>query len=227
MISLVKDIPQFKKITAELIKINCLFDCYKDDGQVLFWCQNETDAVIAMTDGNMIIHNNSADIEELKEFVEVLSPACIFSDYDTLCALDRKPEEKIITVSRKADIKGDAEGDTLSSMELYDLLDTDGLSLPEYPAFAVDYCRRLNHGGADYFGIKEKCAVISFKTGDYAIINGLASHAKGYGSIALKNILKINYGRTLYVCCREKILPFYEKNGFTLRYYGGYWVKNK
>lgn len=227
MISLTRDIPSIKETTAELIKINCLSDCYKDDSNVLFWCQDSDKAIISMTDGNMIIHNNSANLEELKEFVDVLSPACVFSDYDTLCAIGKKPDEKINVMSRFADIKGVAEGDILSSKEIYSLLDTDGLSLPEYPYFAVDYCRRLNRGGAHYFALKDKCAAISFNSGENAIINGIASREKGYGSIALENILKKNYGKRLYVCCRDKVKGFYEKNGFCLHYFAGYWVKNR
>ena len=142
MISLTEALPLFEETSAELIKIQCLYDCYKNDNHVLFWCQDENKAVISMTDGNMIIHNRSADLEELKEFVDVLSPACVFSDYDTLCAIGKKPDERINIMSRLADVGGAAEGDTLSSKELYSLLNTDGLSLPEYPYFAVDYCKR-------------------------------------------------------------------------------------
>lgn len=182
-------------------------------------------AVISMTDGNMIIANNGGDVEELKEFADVLSPACVFSDYETLCAIGRKPQERINIMCRIADIKTEAESDSLSSKEIYDLLDVDGLSLPEYPYFAVDYCRRLNHGGADYFAIRDKCAVITFKTGDYAIINGIAAKEKGYGGVALKAILSRNYGKRLFVCCRDKVKGFYEKNGFEQLYFAGYWIK--
>ncbi|MBO5019102.1 MAG: hypothetical protein J6D52_00410, partial [Clostridia bacterium] len=108
---------------------------------------------------------------------------------------------------------------------IYDLLDVDGLSLPEYPYFAVDYCRRLNLGFADYFALKDKCAAITFNTGDYAIINGIAAKQKGYGGVALRSIISKNNGRKLFVCCRDKVKGFYEKNGFLPLYYGGYWVK--
>lgn len=225
MISLVSNLPYIYKVSAELIKIHCLYDMYKDDSRVMFWCQDGEKAIIAMTDGNMIIHNNGGDIEELREFVEVLSPACVFSDLETLRAIGRAPEEVINIMCRKADIEGMTEGDSLSSKEIYSLLDVDGLSLPEYPYFAVDYCRRINHGGADSFGLRYKCAAISFKSGDYAIINGIAAMEKGFGGVALKAILQRNYGKTLYVCCRDKVKGFYLKNGFRPLYHGGYWVK--
>ena len=226
MISLCNALPDFNSYNAELVKIKCLYDIYKDDDKVLFWCQNEDEALISMTDGNMIIFNNTADLEELKEFVNVMSPACVFSDYETLCAIERKPRERINIMARMADIKGEIKEDYVSSKEIYDLLDVDGLSLPEYPYFAVDYCRRINHGGADSFALKGKCAAITFKTGDFAIINGIAAKEKGFGSVALKAILIKNYGKRFFVCCRDKVKGFYEKNGFGLLYYAGYWVKN-
>ncbi len=227
MISLVKELPEISQNNAEIIKIKCLFDCYGADKDVLFWVQDNGKAVISMTDGNMIIYNENADFEELNQFVRVLSPVCVFSDMKTLENLELLPDENINVMYRKADIEGETESDNLSSKEIYNLLDVEGLSLPEYPYFAVDYCRRLNMGNANYFALKEKCAVISFNTGNKAIINGLASHQKGYGSVALKAILQKNYGRDFLVCCRDKVKGFYEKNGFVKLYNAGYWVKKQ
>ena len=227
MISLINTLPEFSLLSAEMVKINCLFDSYKNDSNVMFWAQDGDKCVIAMTDGNMIIHNNNADFEELSEFVSVLCPVCVFSDSQTLEKLNLIPDENINVVYRKADLEGQAISDTLSSDELYRLLDVDGLSLPDYPHFAVDFCRRLNHGFAKYFAIKNKCAVITFNSGDKAIINGLASHGKGYGTVAIKGILQKNYGKDFLACCRDSVLPFYLKNGFKKLYNAGYWVKNK
>lgn len=225
MIALTNELPELATDSAELVKIRCLYDSYKNDDKVLFWCQDGDRAVISMTDGNMIIHNRSADIEELKEFVDVLSPACVFSDYETLVGIDRKPKERINIMYIDAERLSNTASDTLSSKEIYDLLDVDGLSLPEYPYFAVDYCRRLNLGFADYFALRDKCAAITFNTGGCAIINGISAKEKGYGGVALKAIVSKNKGRKLFVCCRDKVKGFYEKNGFLPLYYGGYWVK--
>jgi hypothetical protein len=227
MITLINELPKFQNATAEMIKINCLFDNYKNDNSVLFWAQDNNKCVISMTDGNMIIHNNNAETDELHEFLNVLNPVCVFSDMNTLLSLGLTPDENINVVCRKADVPAFMPSDQLSSSELYTLLDVEGLSLPEYPYFAVDYCRRLNNGFANYFALKDKCAVITFNSGENSIINGLASHEKGYGSIALKGALHKNNGKMLYACCRDKILPFYLKNGFQKLYNAGYWVKNK
>ena len=225
MIALTYELPEILADSAELIKIRCLYDAYRNDDKVLFWCQDGDRSIISMTDGNMIIYNHKADIEELKEFVDVLSPACVFSDYETLTQLDREPKERINIMYINAEKLSEEVGDTLSSREIYDLLDVDGLSLPEYPYFAVDYCRRLNLGFADYFALKDKCAAITFNTGDFAIINGIAAKQKSYGGVALRSIISKNKGRKLFVCCRDKVKGFYEKNGFLPLYYGGYWVK--
>lgn len=225
MITLVEEVPFLKSLTAEAIKINCLFESYKNDSSVMFWSQNNGQAVISMTDGNMIIFNQNAKISELKDFVDFLNPVCVFGNIKTLSALKRFPSENINVMHRKADITGNTPEDTLSSKEIYDLLDVDGLSLPEYPYFAVDYCRRLNKGVAKSFALKKCCAAVSFNCGDYAVMNGIASHINGYGSIALKGILQKNYGKDFLVCCRDSVKPFYEKNGFEKLYNAGYWVK--
>lgn len=226
MIASVKRLPEISCINAEWVKIKCLYDSYKNDDKVLFLCQNENQAVISVTDGNMIIFNNGADTEELGEFCNALSPACIFSDYETLLNIGRKPPEKINVMCRMADTHSEFESDLLKSDEIYKLLDVDGLSLPEYEYFAVDYCRRLNRGNADYFALRDKCAAVSFKTENLSIMNGIASHEKGFGSVALKGILSKNHGNTFLVCCRDKVKGFYEKNGFKMLYHSGYWVKN-
>lgn len=226
MIKLVDTLPDLKAQNAEYIKIRCLYEAYKNDDKVLFWVADENKAIISMTDSNMIIYNINADIEELCEFVSVLNPAAIYSDYETLLQLGKKPKERINIMSRKADIEGLIESDKLSSKEIYELLDVEGLSLPEYPYFAVDYCKRLNMGTAKYFALKDKCAIITFSCDDLAIINGLASKQKGFGAVALENALKQNFGKTFFVCCRDKVKGFYKKYGFSLCYYGGYWVKN-
>ena len=225
MVTLVDKIPEIDTLSAEWVKIKCLYNSYKNDSKVMFWVQDTDKCVIALTDGNMIIYNISADLEELTEFVDIINPACVFSDYETLCAIGRKPKERINILYRKADIKGETEGDSLSSREIYDLLNVEGLSLPEYPYFAVDYCHRLNHGFADYFALKNKCCAVTFNCGDMAIMNGIASHQKGMGSATLKGVLQKNYGRDFLVCCRDSVLEFYKKNGFCHKYYGGYWVK--
>lgn len=224
MIKLVDNLPALKSLTAEYIKIRCLFDCYKDDKDVLFWTQEEK-AVFSLSDGNMTILNMGADLDEVKEFVSLMGPNSVFSDYNTLSKLGLDPKEKVCVMHKKALFNGCLKGDEFSSKDMYDILSVEGLNLPEYPFFAVDFCRRKNHGGLEYFGIKNKCGAVCFKSGNLSLLNGIASHQKGYGSIALKSALQQNYGKDFLVCCRDSVMDFYRKNGFEKLYNAGYWVK--
>ena len=126
-----------------------------------------------------------------------------------------------------AECKGeDIPCDTVNSREMYDILNVDGLELPDYPFFAVDYCHRMNHSLADCFAIKSICAAITFHSDKHCILNGIASHEKGMGSVALKGIMYKNRGRYMFCVCRKDIERFYIKNGFTPLYKAGYWRKN-
>lgn len=224
MITLTGNLNLPSALNAEFVKMSCLFEAYPKDAQ--FWIQDEGKAFLSLIDGNMIIYNINGDCAELAEFVNILSPACIFSSLDTLKAIDHIPKEEISVMYKLSNEVADTKSDLLKSDELYDLLNVEGLSLPDYPHFATDICYRLNHNLADYFAIKNTCAAISFKSGKYSIMNGIASHKKGYGSIALKNILAKNYGNHFLVCCRQTVKEFYIKNGFRELYKAGYWVKN-
>lgn len=225
MITLTGKIPPVEKANAEWIKQRCTFECYPQDG--LFWEQDGGRAYISMTDGNAVIRSNGADFAELREFTDFINPCCVFSDIETLRAVGRMPDEPVSVMGRAAATGSPEQGDLLRSDELYDLLNVSGLSLPEYEYFAVDICRRLNRGLADYFAIRGKCAAISLNTGDYAIMNGIASRERGFGSRALNAVMKKNAGRYFVVCCRPAVRGFYEKNGFDFLYEAGYWVKNK
>ena len=79
MISLIKILPEINDAcSAELIKIKCLFEAYSDIA--LFWSQDGTDTLISMLDGNMVIYAKNPDLEELKSFIDVISPKSIFTD---------------------------------------------------------------------------------------------------------------------------------------------------
>ena len=222
MIILTTNIPKVKKASAEWVKIRTTFECYPSDA--LFWIQNDGDAYICMLDGNMTVCNINADIEELKEFVSVLAPKSIFSDCETLSAIGKFHFESVYVVSRYADIEGESSFTETNSKQIYNLLNVKGLQLPEYEYFAVDFCRRVNHGFAKYFYLKDTCASVIFLTEGYGLINGIASHKKGYGTICLKETLKLAFGRTVLACCKEEVLNFYIKNGFEVLYKVAYWV---
>lgn len=227
MITLTDALPEVYAPNAEYIRIKCLYDCYKDDKDVLFWQQDGGRAYISLASGDMTVFCENGDFEELKEFISVISPRSIFASLDILKALGLKDIHSVFVMSRKADISGNTAGDSLQSREIYDILNVKEFSLPEYPYFAVDFCRRLNRGLASYFAIKDKCAAVSLHTGNYALLNGIVSREKGFGRLALNAILQKNHGKELLICCEEELIGFYEKNGFIKRYKAGYWCRKQ
>lgn len=210
---------------VELFKIKCSSKAYPDEAFV--WQQSEEGAIIGMLDANMFIHATpSADYEELKGFLNMSCPQSVFSSVETLEKLGLSGFERAKVYVKKQDSFCDIESDDLSSKELYALMNVEGLDLPQYEYFAVDFCHRLNYGFAHYFALKDKCAAITFNVDDYCLVNGVASHQKGMGSLALNGVLSQNNGKTAFCVCKAETGGFYEKNGFEYLYDVGYWRKN-
>lgn len=223
MISLVNHIPKLDLPLAEIVKINCTYNLYKDIA--MFWLQNENNAIISMLDGNMTIYNNGADCDELRQFINVISPLSVFSDAKTLKKLFGNNFHRVYVMKSEHRFDCNLQSDALNSSEIYKLLDVEGLQLPPYEHFAVDFCYRLNHGQLKYFALKNKCAAITISDGQAALLNGIASHQKGMGRAALCGVLAGCDMHCLAVC-EEKIMPFYLKNNFERIYDAGYWRKN-
>ncbi len=220
MIKLIDALPEISECKIELIRIKCTFLSYSDTA--LFWMQDDCRAMICMLDGDMTVYNRNADLEELREFISVLNPTSVFSDSVTLIALFGVDFEAVQVLGAQC-IGKPAPCDTVNSREMYDLLNVSGLELPPYPFFAVDYCHRINHGLADFFAIKGKCAAITFSADKHCILNGIASHKKGMGSVALAAIMYKNRGKYMLCSCRDDVKGFYIKNGFAPLYQAGYW----
>lgn len=223
MICLTDELSPINAPCAEAVKINCLFACYSDIA--LFWRQNNDAAVISMLDGNMTVFNKSADLEELREFINIISPSSVFSDADTLTSLFGDSFHQVCVVRSEHSFDSDIISDALSSNQVYNLLDVDGLSLPDYEHFAVDFCHRLNHGQLKYFGKKECYVALALSDGQACLVNGIASHKKGMGSIALHGVLSQFKNQLAIAVCEKELLPFYIKNNFYHSYSAGYWRK--
>ena len=226
MIRLINALPEASKPTAEYIRIKCLFDCYIEDPDVYFWQQTGAETYISLSDGNMTVSYDDGDTAELAEFIKMLNPKTVFTDSVTLKKLGIQPDETVNVMARCADTLPLSDiGDRLSSKDIYEVFSAAGLDVPDYPHFAVDFCRRLNRGGASLWGIKNKCAAVTFNTGSYALLCGLASLEKGKGGQALKAIICKNSGRQMLLCCKPPLVRFYEKYGFKRLYTAGYKVR--
>lgn len=222
MISLVSDIPKIALPLAEVVKINCIYNSYKD--VAMFWVQDENNAIISMLDGNMTVYNNGADFDELRGFINVISPQSVFSDAATLKKLFQNNYHRVCVVKSEHGFECGLQSDVLGSGEIYKLLDVDGLELPPYEYFAVDFCHRLNHGHLKYFALKNECAAVAISDGQAVLLNGIASHQKGMGSVALCGVLA-GIDLPCLAVCEDKVMPFYLKNNFSHVYDAGYWRK--
>lgn len=223
MINLVTEIPKISLPLAEILKINCIYDLYKDIA--MFWVQNQNAAVISMLDGNMVIYNNDADIDELREFISVISPLSVFSDAATLEGLFGVNFHRVCVVKGEDRFESDILSDNLNSGEIYKLLDVDGLNVPPYEYFAVDFCYRLNHGQLKYFALRDSCVAVCITDGQATLLNGIASHKKGMGTKALYGVLS-QCNAPYIAVCESEVIPFYLKNKFKHIYDAGYWRKN-
>lgn len=226
MIKLVNALPEASKPTAEYIRIKCLFDCYKKDPDVYFWQQTGEETYISLSDGNMTLSYGGGNTAELTEFIKMLNPKTVFTDSVTFEKLEIQPTETVEVMGLYIDTSTLSDmGDRLSSKDIYEVFSAAGLDVPDYPHFAVDFCRRLNRGGASLWGIKNKCAAVTFNTVSYALLCGLASLEKGKGGQALKAIICKNGGRQMLLCCKPPLVGFYEKYGFKRLYTAGYKVR--
>ncbi len=223
MISLATSLPALLSNCVEAIKINCTYNSYRDIA--LFWTQDKNRAVISMLDGNMVILNNSANIEELREFIGVISPASVFSDANTLQQLFNGKFHRVYVMKSEYNFTCNVSSQSVNSSEIYKLLNVRGLELPPYEHFAVDFCHRLNHGKLKFFALKENCAAIGIFDGQAVLVNGIASHKKGMGTVALCGLLS-QYNALAFAVCEQGVMQFYLKNNFSHIYDAGYWRKN-
>ncbi len=222
MINRIYSVPDWESPSAEIIKIQNLFDTYPDISQLFL--QNETGALIFLLDGDVII-SGKIESEETKKFLSFLKPRSVFSRSDNLEKLFGDFEEVNVLINERpaASIINTAFSDELSSRQIYDILSVDEFNLPDYEHFATDYCRRLNHGKIKVFAKKDKCAAITLETEKYRMLTGIASRQKGFGGALLS--AAINGDKPIITVCKDDILPFYFKFGFKPLYKAGYWRK--
>ena len=203
MIRLVNTLPEVLKPTAEYIRIKCLFDCYSEYPDTHFWQQTGSETYISMSDGNMTVSYGGGDTGELAEFIKMLNPRTLFTDSATFEKLGIQPDETAEVMGLYIDTSPLSDiGDRLSSKDIYEVFSAAGLDVPDYPHFAV-----------------------SFNTGNYALLCGLASLEKGKGGQALKAIICKNSGRQMLLCCKPPLVRFYEKYGFKRLYTASYKVR--
>ena len=185
------------------------------------WVQkqnNNITAVISRFGGRLYITANNADLEEIKEFINVMGFSEVFTEKETAESLGFNKFDEF-TVLKKP-VKGQADFCDIPSLKnLYAALKEgeDGdIVLPEFEFFAADISHRLRHGGAVAL-LEDFGAALAFKSEFGGIINGISvnkeSRGQGFGGKLLKNICEYLNG-DIFVCTNEKTAEFYIKNGF-------------
>ena len=223
MITQASVLPKLKAASAEGIKIRNIFNSCGADAQV--FVQDDGKAFISLLDGDVVIQNSNADIEEIKSFLDFVKPRSVFSNIATLKDLGLKNIQKANVLIRENASECEYRSDILKSDDVYKLLLSGGFKLPAYEFFATDFCRRLNKGALNYFALRDKCVGIVLVADDYCLLNGIVSVCRGFGTVALKGALSKNSDKTMLVCCEDNLKEFYFKNGFSFLYEAGYWME--
>ncbi len=219
MINLIKK-PDVKDNSIENIKILENYNNYSDIA--LFWKEKESNLYFSLLDGNMVISGNPLDVEETKSFLSLISPKCIFADFDffKITGLTENTEKVNVLYKKAKEYKED-KSDIFNSKQVYDIFKSAKLDVPQYEFFATDYCKRLNGGNLKYYGIRDKAVAVTIGKGN-VILNGIASCQKGLGSIVLRGIESLNADKSIFLSAKDDVLPFYIKNGYKVIGFAGY-----
>lgn len=192
------------------------------------WVQledNEPRAVISRMDGNITIFCESAD-DELLEFIEavgyntVLADKELFPQYwsgEILMKFVGKPETEIF----------DNIDFTPTIREIYFILEKcqgEGFEVPDFDSFYPDMSHRIRHNLSRVLayrldGQAIACCITSAETNNCAIISGVAClpeyRGKGYASRLIAKIAESLGKRDIFVFCREELIGFYSRLGFS------------
>ncbi|MBR6902414.1 MAG: hypothetical protein IKN39_00820 [Clostridia bacterium] len=222
MINRIHSLPLLDELSAEAVKIENMFTAYPKDSKLFI--QAETNAVIYLIGSDAVIYGKS-DTEELKQFLSFLRPNSVFTSADNLRLLFDNFEEVNVLICKNPpkNTWSNMFSYDFSSREAYDLLSIDEFSLPDYEYFATDYCRRKNRGLIKVYGKKDACIAITLECENFRLLNGIVSKQKGLGGALL--LAAISGDKPILAVCRDELIPFYNKYGFTPVYKAGYWRK--
>ena len=213
-----------KILDPAFTKTMCAYKAYKDYSNIAqFWHQKSKDgditAIISSINGYVNLWcDENADKNELRSFLEFLSPAGVFTGLDTAKALKLKINEECLVFVKEPPFEA-LEDDNIQAQprELLECI-RKGLEIPDGDGFVADVTFRKYHNCAEYT-VKDGGGALLFLNNSTAIINGIStpkeSRGKGLGSILLKQILSKAGNRTVFACCIKKNKEFYLKNGFS------------
>lgn len=224
MIEKIANLPEFRVENMSLAKIYCQYHGFKDSALENSFYKQEIDgritALISTDGGSMNIYCDNPDYSELREFLQVLKPSVIFTEYENAKPLGLKTHR----VRNMLHIKTEKTAEFVTDFtlkQLYDTLDFGSdvdIHLPSFEVFAPDVSHRLRHSGAVAV-VKEEGAALCFTYDGGAAMTGIAlsplSRGKGLGKKLLLELLSLTDG-DFFVAANDINKEFYLRNGFEL-----------
>ncbi len=202
------------------LKIALAAEIYPDIA--LFW-QNDTGALVSALSGDAVL-SGDFDRDELLSFLGITGMRSVFCDEKTADMLYPFWQGERLSVFAKQNGCNTRTEPACApnSLEVYDFLKAGGFTLPDYPDFATDYCRKANRGALVCAFLPDRYAAVAQKCCGAALITGVVSCKKGMGTAAISELLKDSRIKTVFAAAKKELAPFYIKNGFKEVYKAAY-----
>ena len=225
MIKKVDTLPSIPVSSMSLAKIYAQKRAFSDSPlENNFWVQTDDSdkitAVISEDIGSMNLYCDGADYGELYDFLSVVRPSVIFTEYENALPLKIKCERVRNMLTVKS-IKTESLVEDFTLQQLYDGLENGSdvdIHLPPFEVFAPDVSHRLRHGGAVAV-TREYGAALAFLYDGGGVMSGIALspefRGKGLGKSLLRELLA-NIDGDFFVAANDVNKNFYLRNGFTL-----------
>jgi len=202
-----------------------------DEPFAQFWTQGETAALCKLDDVITLDVSDSADFEELKDFIRMTGAKQLLCGTGSAERLGLpvafKGEIMVYHNRIKPDPQEVFEWNP-SLREIYALLcecATDTFVPPEFEPFYMDLSHRIRHNAAAAVGIRKaetlvSCAICVAQTADQAIISAVATRpelqGKGLGRAALSALFSQLKQENIYIFrAHNENERFYRDFGFT------------
>lgn len=207
---------------AALVKINCLYHAYGLGSKVVgFFKQidenNNLTAIMSVSGGNVNLWQQNGDLEEIKSYLLFIGASNVFTSEETAHRLSLKVKKPCFLMKVRQNVlnKECVIGEN-TPRRILEILKT-GLVIENDDEFLSDVTYRLYHDAAG-FALSDKGAGLVFKSNVCSIIGGLAvlpefRRSGGFGSELLTKLREQSKNENFFVCCEEKNIGFYNKNG--------------
>lgn len=218
MIQKLKAFPKEIPRDAAAIKIYCNFTAYKEyENLYLFFEQKneegETTAIISFNGETAFLYFNNGDADEIKEFLSFLGAKEVFTNID----LGILKKQECYLLYKQTQITNQPTVINQNTPRQILKILKSGLTVNNDNEFISDLSHRLYNGQAGCF-LNDCAAGVIYLTNKFSFVAALAvlpnNQLKGNGTTALEELTKQSKTKDIFVCCEEKNLPFYKKNGF-------------